>query len=117
MYLRGQIYEFEGHDKDAPEYALIVSNDERSTCNILSILITRQYHSGVGIAEFEIMGERYRVNCNMVTYAPRAKLGELVGRVDDDTMRVIDRKIMTGLGLSVYGTAYDIIRKNIKVEK
>lgn len=104
MYLRGQIYKFIGKNQDkSTRYALVVSCDERSRDGFINILICGHLGKGIYVSEVDCNGEKYRVNCSMVTYCLASQLGEYIGMADD--MGEVDLKIAASLGLPRYELA------------
>lgn len=100
---RGEIYEYLNTigERLPGYYVLVLSGAGRKQDNFVSVLflVDEQWRGGDAVGVWFKGSTRY-VNCRMVTYCARRRLGALAGKCDPVTMMRIDGKIPALLGLS-----------------
>lgn len=100
---RGEIYEYLNTigERLPGYYVLVLSGEGRKQDNFVSVLflVDEQWRGGDAVGVWFKGSTRY-VNCRMVTYCARRRLGALAGKCDPVTMMRIDGKIPALLGLS-----------------
>lgn len=100
---RGEIYEYLNTigERMPGYYVLVLSGEGRAQDNFVSILflVDEQWRGGDAVGVW-FKGSTRFVNCRMVTYCARRRLGALAGKCDPVTMMRIDGKIPALLGLS-----------------
>ena len=99
---RGDIYEYLNTvgERLPGYYVLVLSGEGREQDSFVSVLflVDEQWKGGDAVGIWFKGSTRY-VNCRMVTYCARRRLGVLAGMCDPVTMMRIDGKIPALLGL------------------
>lgn len=97
---RGVIYNFIEKDGTSKNKVLVVSAEHRREDNIISILMLGTKYTGKDCIEINTQGENWFVHCGLVTYTSRTRLGEEVGKIDEETQRRITNNMAYQLGIN-----------------
>lgn len=97
---RGVIYNFIEKDGGIKNKVLVVSAEHRREDNIISILMLGTKYTGKDCIEILLGEEKWFVHCGLVTYTSRTRLGEEVGKIDEETQRRITNNMAYQLGIN-----------------
>lgn len=102
---RGKIYPFRAPKDTHDKLVLVVSSDIRSADNLISIMFVDEYDKykckyDNSVITFMYKGVKRCVNCDLITYTRREYiLGAAIAKMPDTSMKLIDSKILEGLGM------------------
>ena len=97
---RGFIYEFREKDGAVKNTVLVISSNHRQEDNLISILMLGTKYTGKDCIEVKLADETRYVHCGLVTYASRARLGDILEEVPVDVMERISNNIAYQLGIN-----------------
>lgn len=105
---RGHKYEFLEKDGTTKKTCLVVSSDSRKASKIISILMIGNKENSDSVC----VGNGEYVNCGLVTYCMRDRLGDEVGVALPETMNEIETVLCRSLGITDYREIYyDLLRE------
>lgn len=96
---RGYIYEFIEKDGSHKNDVLVVSSEGRAYDKLISTIMVGDNPKGKDIVPISYNGRKRYIHSELVTFAKRERLGELVAVLPMEAMAVIDEGLAQGLGL------------------
>lgn len=109
---RWYIYDFIERSGEIKNKVLVVSNQDRAQNKIVSIIMLGSSMLGHDVVPIKIEGQEWAVNCGLVTFCARDRLGRKHGKIPDKKARAIEDMIAQELGLVInervdYKTLYE----------